>query len=155
MSAPRAGRERSDDVVHDLRRLTIALHLFGAEFAARHHMHATDVRALVALLDTVRSGEPASPGALATALGLSSASTTALLDRMERADLVNRTRDEGDRRRVALSVTAHAERLGAEFFGELIGGVLAVADDYTAAELDLIRGFLTKVTATVESARAG
>ncbi|MBJ7353128.1 MAG: MarR family transcriptional regulator, partial [Rhodococcus sp.] len=40
--------------VHQLRALTVDLDLLGAEFAQRHALHPTDIRALICLLDADR-----------------------------------------------------------------------------------------------------
>jgi DNA-binding MarR family transcriptional regulator len=107
-------------LVHLLRAVTVELDLRGAEFAARNGLHPTDLRALIHLLDTGREGADATPGRLGAALRLNSAGTTALLDRLERQGLVRRERDEGDRRRVLLTVEPKAVDLGWSFFGSLI-----------------------------------
>ncbi|NED60678.1 MarR family transcriptional regulator, partial [Streptomyces sp. SID10244] len=75
-------------------------------------------------------------------LKLNSASVTALIDRLERADLVARERVPGDRRRVRLTVTDRARELGWEFFGPLIDRALDVVDGFSEAELDVVRRFL-------------
>lgn len=142
-----------DDLVHRLRALTVELELLGSEFASRNVLHATDVRALIALLDRSRAGEIATPGWLAGHLGLNSASTTALIDRLEGRGLVSRARDDADRRRVTLYVTDAAQEMGWGFFGPLIDRVRAVADDFSAAELDTVRAFLDHVTAAVGELR--
>jgi DNA-binding MarR family transcriptional regulator len=103
--------------VHQLRALTVDLDLLGAEFAQRHALHPTDIRALICLLDADRAGTRATPGWLGGQLGLESASITALIDRMTKRDLVLREPDPSDRRRVLLHVTAHASELGTTFFG--------------------------------------
>src|SRR4051794_34757748 len=48
---------------------------------------------------------PMSPAALATRLGISRSSVTALVDRLERAALVERQPDPADRRRLRLTLT--------------------------------------------------
>lgn len=135
-----------DDLVHRLRALTVELELLGSEFASRNVLHATDVRALIALLDRSRAGEIATPGWLAGHLGLNSASTTALIDRLEGRGLVSRARDDADRRRVTLYVTDAAQEMGWGFFGPLIDRVRTVVDDFSAAELNTVRAFLDHVT---------
>ncbi|MDH3009297.1 MULTISPECIES: MarR family winged helix-turn-helix transcriptional regulator [Gordonia] len=142
-----------DDLVHRLRSLTVELELLGSEFAARNVLHATDVRALIALLDRSRAEEVATPGWLAGHLGLNSASTTALIDRLEGRGLVSRARDESDRRRVTLHVTEQAREMGWAFFGPLIDRVRAVADGFSAADLDTVRSFLDQVTDAVAELR--
>lgn len=128
--------------------------MFGSAFAARNELHATDLRALVALLDRQRSGDVASPGWLAGHLGLNSASTTALIDRLETKGLVSRSRDGTDRRKVALHVTDAAQQMGWSFFGPLIEQVIAVADGFSDDELAAIRTFLDRVTTAVADARS-
>ncbi|MEO9330274.1 MarR family winged helix-turn-helix transcriptional regulator [Gordonia aurantiaca] len=142
-----------EDLVHRLRSLTVELELLGSEFAARNVLHATDVRALIALLDRARAGEVATAGWLAGHLGLNSASTTALVDRLEERGLVSRARDEKDRRRVILHVTEDAQDMGWDFFGPIIKCVHAVAGDFSEAELDTVRAFLDRVTEAVEELR--
>ncbi|WP_232715473.1 MarR family winged helix-turn-helix transcriptional regulator [Gordonia metallireducens] len=142
-----------DDLVHRLRALTLELELLGSEFAARNVLHATDVRALIALLDRSRAGEVVTPGWLSRHLGLNSASTTALIDRLESRGLVSRARDESDRRRVALHATEQAQEMGWAFFGPLIGRVRTVAEGFSEAELDTVRSFLDQVIGAVGELR--
>ncbi|MFD7631558.1 MarR family winged helix-turn-helix transcriptional regulator [Streptomyces sp. NPDC059851] len=130
-------------LVHLLRAVTVELHLRGADFAASNGLHPTDLRALIFLLDTGRAGTKATPGRLGEALGLNSAGVTALLDRLERLGLVQRRRDEEDRRRVLLSVEEKAVELGRSFFGPLISRLVAAAGDFTPAELDTVHRYLT------------
>ncbi|MEU4799424.1 MarR family transcriptional regulator [Streptomyces sp. NPDC023327] len=140
-------------LVHLLRAVTVEFDLLGAEFAARHRLHPTDVRALIHLLDAARTGTRATPGWLGEQLRLNSAGTTALVDRLERLGLVRRSRDTEDRRRVLLEVREKATELGWAFFGPVIHEVVAVAEDFEAGELETVRRFLTAV---LESAgRAG
>lgn len=144
---------RTRAMVHGLRELVVQLNLFGSEFARIHGLHATDVRALIALLDAARAGSIATPGWLGRQLGLNSASTTALVDRLEKEGLVARERDARDRRRVKLQVTESAERLGWTFFGPLIGQAVGVLDSFSPDELATIDEFLSKMRAVVENVR--
>jgi len=140
-------------MVHGLRELVVQLNLLGSEFARTHGLHATDVRALIALLDASRAGTVATPGWLGQQLGLNSASTTALVDRLEKDGLVARERDAQDRRRVRLQVTESAEQLGWSFFGPLIGRAVGVLDSFSPEELATIDEFLSKMRAVVENVR--
>lgn len=136
-------------LVHLLRAIAVDLNLRGVDFAARHGLHPTDVRALIELLDADRAGVPATPGLLGARLGLNSASTTALVDRLERLGHVRRGRDERDRRRVLLQVDAQAVELGWDFFGPLIIAVVGALDDFPAADLDAVHRVLTAVHTTL------
>ncbi len=138
-----SGEPENLQLVHLLRAVTVEFGLRQAEFAARNGMHPTDVRALICLLDAGRAGEAATAGLLGTRLGLNSAGTTAVIDRLERLGHVARVRDGRDRRRILLRVEPEAIRLGREFFGPLIDGVLRVLDSFDPAERDTVRRFLT------------
>ncbi|WP_234363432.1 MarR family winged helix-turn-helix transcriptional regulator [Streptomyces sp. TN58] len=138
-------------LVHLLRAVSVDFGLRQAEFATRNGMHPTDVRALICLLDADRAAEPATAGLLGARLGLNSAGTTAVIDRLERLGHVARIRDEQDRRRILLRVEPAAIRLGREFFGPLIDGVLRVLDSFDPAERDTVRRFLTATHAAFAS----
>src|SRR3954449_10074208 len=99
-----------------LRRLTVELDAVGQRFAGMHGPGRTDVRALVAIMDAARAGRPMTPDALGAAGELSSASVTALVDRLERVGHVERVRDEHDRRRVVLVMTPSAMTAGGGVF---------------------------------------
>ncbi|XUL94123.1 MarR family winged helix-turn-helix transcriptional regulator [Streptomyces galilaeus] len=133
------------EIVHLLRAVAVELGLHSARFANQNGMHPTDVRALIALMDAARAGEEMTTGRLGTALGLNSAGTTALVDRLERAGHVRRTRSEGDRRKVVVEVDQRAVELGQSFFGPLIGSAVALLQGYDERELAAIRGFLSGV----------
>lgn len=133
--------------VHLLRAVTAEFGLRQAEFAARNGMHPTDVRALGCLLDAARADEPTTAGLLGARLGLNSAGTTGVIDRLERLGHVARVRDDRDRRRILLRVEPQAIRLGQEFFGPRIDAVLHVLDAFDPAERDAVRRFLTAALA--------
>ena len=138
--------------VHRLRALTLLLDAAGAAFAARNGLSATDVRALVCLLDRERAGVPASPTWLAGQLRVTTASVTALLDRLERAGHVRRVPRSDDRRRVDVLVQDSAKELGWAFFGPLIDATAAVLDRRSAAERAVIDAFLDDMVAAVDAA---
>ncbi|ANZ16296.1 transcriptional regulator [Streptomyces noursei ATCC 11455] len=133
------------DLVHLLREVTLQLDLAGGEFAARNGLHRTDLRALIALLDAARAGEELTAGRLGARLGLNSAGTTALVDRLERLGHLRRVRDTRDRRRVLLVIDPRAVTLGQSFFGPLIARTLALLDSFDPGERAAIRRFLTGV----------
>ncbi|MEU7039366.1 MarR family transcriptional regulator [Streptomyces sp. NPDC046237] len=142
------------ELVHLLRAVTVEFDLLGAEFAARHGLHPTDVRALIHLLEAARAGTRATPGWLGKQLRLNSAGTTALVDRLERLGLVRRSRDTADRRRVLLEVEEKATELGWAFFGPVIGEVVAAAEGLEAGELATVRRYLTWVLEGTGRARS-
>jgi DNA-binding MarR family transcriptional regulator len=138
-----------------LRRLTVELDAVGQRFAQEHGLNRTDVRALVAIMDAARRGEPITAGRLGDAVDLRSASVTALIDRLERVGHVQRVRDPEDRRRVSLQMSDSAMAAGAEHFGGLQRDLVAAMADYTDAELGVVRRFLTEMTEVIaEHARS-
>ncbi|MFD7765321.1 MarR family winged helix-turn-helix transcriptional regulator [Streptomyces sp. NPDC059787] len=141
-------------LVHSLRAVTVEFDLLGAEFAARHGLHPTDVRALIHLLDAARAGTRATPGRLGEQLRLNSSGTTALVDRLERLGWVRRSRDTADRRRVLLEVEEEAARLGWAFFGPVIGEVVTAAEGFEEGELETVRRFLASVLESTRRARS-
>ncbi|WP_405658199.1 MarR family transcriptional regulator [Streptomyces sp. NBC_01166] len=141
-------------LVHVLRAVTVEFDLLGAEFAARHGLHPTDVRALIHLLDAARDNVPATPGWLGRQMHLNSAGTTALVDRLERLELVQRTKDTVDRRRVLLEVEEKATELGWSFFGPVLADVVAVAESFDTDERETVRSFLTAVLQSSRQARS-
>ncbi|WP_375803579.1 MarR family transcriptional regulator [Streptomyces sp. A012304] len=119
--------------------------MHSARFAHRNDMHPTDVRALIALMDARRAGEETTAGRLGRTLGLNSAGTTAVIDRLERAGHVRRVRGRADRRQVVVEVDERAVALGQRFFGPLIGQTVELLRGYDERELSAIRDFLNGV----------
>ncbi|MEU8529544.1 MULTISPECIES: MarR family transcriptional regulator [Streptomyces] len=130
------------EIFHLLRAVTVAYGLRQAAFASENGLHPTDVRALICLLDAERAGTDATPGALGTELGLNSAGTTAVIDRLERLGHLSRVRDPRDRRRVLLRVDDRAKELGWAYFGPLIHRTEALLRGFDATEAAAIDRFL-------------
>ncbi|MGW3207850.1 MarR family winged helix-turn-helix transcriptional regulator [Streptomyces sp. NPDC001135] len=137
------------EIVHLLRAVTVELGLHSSRFAQRNGMHPTDVRALIALMDARRAGEETTAGRLGAALGLNSAGTTALLDRLERAGHVRRVRGQSDRRKVVVEVTDGTVELGWAFFGPLIERSVELLRGYDDQQRAAVREFLDGVRKAV------
>ena len=75
-------------------------------FEYQTHLNATDYRALSALHQLGREA-PVTMGRLATALGTTPSTTSAIVERLERAGYALRHRAEADRRQVTLEATPH------------------------------------------------
>lgn len=141
------------EIVHLLRAVAVELGLHSARFANRNGMHPTDVRALISLLDAERADRDMTTGQLGAELGLNSAGTTALVDRLERLGHVRRVRDQRDRRRVLVEVDERAVTLGRDFFGPLIDRTVELLRGYDERERTAVHTFLTgvrKAAATTE-----
>jgi DNA-binding MarR family transcriptional regulator len=142
--------QRGLQLVHRLRAISVDLELSRAAFARAHGLHDTDVRALIHLLDADRAGLPATPGWLSAQLGLTSPSTTALIDRLESAGHVVRQRSSADRRKVELRVSDQAVALGWAFFGPLLTGMIRAMRSFAPAELDTVERFLREVATAAQ-----
>jgi DNA-binding MarR family transcriptional regulator len=142
-------------LVHLLRGIAVELNLLGSDFAARNGLHATDLRALIQLLDAGREGVTATPGWLGKRLGLNSASVTALIDRLERLGHVRRVHDTTDRRRVLLVVQEEAVELGWSFFGPLIASMVEAMRAFDQTELATVQRFLQSMSDVVFDVRSG
>jgi DNA-binding MarR family transcriptional regulator len=142
--------QRGLELVHRLRAISVDLEVSRAAFARAHGLHDTDVRALIHLLDADRAGLPATPGWLGAQLGLTSPSTTALIDRLESAGHVVRHRSSADRRKVELQVSDEAVALGWAFFGPLLTGMIRAMRSFGPAELDTVDRFLREVAAAAQ-----
>ena len=87
------------------------------------------------------------PRTIATELGLTTGSVTTMLDRLERAGYVTRTRDTSDRRKVIIDATPEVRKRAWSMIGPMLDDSTAdVTSHFSAAELDLIERFLTRAT---------
>jgi DNA-binding MarR family transcriptional regulator len=129
-----------------LRRLNVELDAVGQRFAQTHRLNRTDVRALVAIMDAARRGEPMTAGRLGQEVELRSASVTALVDRLEEAGHLRRTRDTADRRRVVLEMSDSAMAAGGEHFGGLARDLVAAMEGYAPEELAVVHRWLEEMT---------
>ena len=117
----------------------------GVQLVERTTEPSTDRRAL-RVLDTL-ADHVLTPGRLATELGLSPAATTALVDRLVAAELVERVRDLPDRRQVRLQLTATSQRFGEELLVPWARRIDAAAARLTPQEAAALSRFLEEVLA--------
>ena len=121
-----------------VRRAGSLMQLMGQAAADRIGINATDLNCLNLLSF---SGQMTA-GQLARATGLTTASITAVIDRLEEAGFVRRERDAADRRRVVVRlVTERAVREVASVFLPLVQAWQQLAERYTDDELRLIVDF--------------
>ena len=133
-----------DAVKADVRALLREAASIGARLAREHPLHPTDARAMH-VLDAVADGHVATPGRLADELRLSPAATTALVDRLVAAGLVERVRDLPDRRQVRLRLTEHARAAGRELLEPLGHRIDAAVDRLDQASAAAVAAFLADV----------
>jgi DNA-binding MarR family transcriptional regulator len=88
-------------------------------------------------------------GEIAVHTGLTSGAVTAMLDRLERVDLVRRLPDPTDRRRVLVQLTEKAKHLAADVYGPLTGE-MGQFEKYSDDQLRLIEDFMRLATGALE-----
>jgi DNA-binding MarR family transcriptional regulator len=140
---PSAERRRlENDFLLAMRRAGAIMQLLGQASAERIGINATDLNCLniVALTGPMTAGE------LARATGLTTASITGVLDRLEEGGFVQRERDPHDRRRVIVNLKAGPGLHEVpRTFGPLVKAWRGAAARYSDDDLRLILEFQRQV----------
>lgn len=112
--------------------------------AARRDMRlgSTDMRALRYVIALTHHGEVVTPGAIAAHLGISSASTTKMLDRLVAAGHVRRLPHHTDRRSLAIEVTEETRRAALRIVGRGQARRFEVVARLAPAEREVVARFL-------------
>ena len=130
---------RLDRLLRDLSTETVLLH---QAIADRLGLSPTDHKCLGLLVD---AGRPVTPGELATLTGLTTGAVTGVVDRLEAAGFVRRTRDPEDRRKVGIEVVfERVKRQVFPVFEQLARRMGVVAGAYKPREIETIVDFLEK-----------
>lgn len=116
-------------------------------------IHRTDLTALSHAMDAAHAGTKLTPGELASRMRLSPSATTSMLDRLEAAGHVVRSRDSPDRRVVTVRITDRAEETGYRIFVPLALALESVMTRYSPAELAVVLRFLEDASAAVRTTR--
>jgi DNA-binding MarR family transcriptional regulator len=139
---PDNSQEKEDVIAHviSMLRTSQAYTVMMSQAAAeRIGINTTDLHSLNLIAFSERD---LSAGDLARLTGLTTASITTVIDRLERAGLVKRTADPGDRRRVVLKLIPEATRQRvAPVFASLLTAWRDELSKYSLEELRLIFGF--------------
>jgi DNA-binding MarR family transcriptional regulator len=81
--------------------------------------------------------------AIASETGLTPASITALLDRLEARGLLSRQPDPNDRRKIMVSITRKAQVMAEDAYGPIHREGVALLEGYSAAEREIVLRFVT------------
>ncbi|MFC9606387.1 MarR family winged helix-turn-helix transcriptional regulator [Streptomyces niveus] len=122
-----------------LRRMNGEINRIAHAFTADQGLHATDVQALAAILD---SETPLTPGRLRVHLGLTSGAVTACLDRLEKAGHIRRARESTDRRVVHLHYLPEARSAARAHFMPLAQAAAHAQEQFSSDELATVLRFL-------------
>lgn len=102
----------------------------------------TDMRALQMLIIAEHTGVVTTPGLIAERLGISTASTTKLLDRLERGGHIRRKPHPSDRRALQIIVTPSTKQAAMQTMGMHQGRRFAAAAKLTSAEREVVSRFI-------------
>lgn len=119
--------------------------------ASRRYMqlNETDMRALHYLIVCANRDMIATPGGIAQHLAISTASTTKLLDRLEKGGHIRRSPHPSDRRALAISITPETRRAAMDTVGRQQSKRFYAAARLTREERDTVIRFLNDMTAEI------
>ncbi|SDT39607.1 MarR family protein [Friedmanniella luteola] len=148
-----------DEVFAHRVRLLGGLRSFGAsyteltqEFALSLGLRSTDAGAVVEILYAEDLGVPLTPARLAERIGLTSGATAQLLNRLEVAGHITRTRELTDRRKVTLRTSPDIVPPARAFFATLGSHLDRLVARHDTAELALVATFLDELSHTMAAA---
>ncbi|MFK0240692.1 MarR family winged helix-turn-helix transcriptional regulator [Microbacterium sp. NPDC090281] len=116
--------------------------------ASRRYMrlNETDMRALHYLIVCANRDLVATPGGIAHHLGVSTAATTKLLDRLEQGGHIKRAPHPTDRRALQISISSETRHAAMETVGRQQAKRFYAAARLTPTERDVVIRFLTDMT---------
>ncbi|GAA2043568.1 hypothetical protein GCM10009819_32770 [Agromyces tropicus] len=147
---PEGSRIGSVDVLNLLRRYRAADQEMRRRTRDSMGMGETDLLALRYVLKSEREGEVLTPGHLAKLLGISSASTTVLIDRLERSGHLTRRPHPSDRRSLVVASTTDSDDEVRATLGRMHRAMIDVADGLDQRELDVVARFLAGMIDALE-----
>lgn len=150
--APGSDAPGWDEIVDALRRYAEASDRITAASGNRHGVYRTDLRALTLIMQRTREDQDTSPSDLGRMLDLTSAATTALVDRMVANGHVERVRSTTDRRRVLVRHTDSATAAGRHIFAPIVEHLRRRLEGYTADELHIAASVLRDATTAMHDA---
>lgn len=127
-----------ETVTSEMQLMQAAVNDFDEAVAGALGVNRTDLRCL----EILSGRESATPSVLGPALGLTTGSVTAMLDRLEKLGFVTRSPDPDDRRKVVVRITEEALSRTWEFYRPFAQDGETLMRDYSPEQLELLSGFL-------------
>jgi DNA-binding MarR family transcriptional regulator len=140
LSRPKARAALMQELEHAVRKSSALGVIFGQTVANRVGISSSDLECL----DFLNIDGRVTAGRLAELTGLTTGAITGVVDRMEKAGLVRRERDESDRRKVFIAIVPEALGKIGRFYEPLQRAVTKNWEGYTDAELKLLLRFMTQ-----------
>jgi DNA-binding MarR family transcriptional regulator len=114
--------------------------------AAWTGLPGSDADALGHIVRAAEEDRPLSPAELSRRIGMTSGATTALLNRLEAAGHIRRSREHDDRRRVTLRPEPDAREQVRGFLAVAGTEIAAVLQDTSAEDLRRVAAFIARIT---------
>jgi DNA-binding MarR family transcriptional regulator len=151
LSRPKARAALVEELEHAVRRSSALGVIFGQTVASRVGISSSDLECL----DFLNLEGRVTAGRLAELTGLTTGAITGVVDRLEKAGLVRRERDDNDRRKVFIATVPENVAKVGRFYEHMQRAILKDWETYSDAELRLLlrfmtQGYKTMLTATEE-----
>jgi DNA-binding MarR family transcriptional regulator len=128
------------ELEHAVRKSSALGVIFGQTVASRVGISSSDLECL----DFLNIEGRVTAGRLAELTGLTTGAITGVVDRLEKAGLVRRERDEEDRRKVFIAIVPENVAKVGRFYEHLQRGMQELWETYSDAELKLMLRFMTQ-----------
>lgn len=134
-------RNRLNQAIREaLRDLSVELSLLNQRISGHLDLKGTDLQCL----DLIDRYGPLSPSSLARLTDLHPATTTGVIDRLERGGWIIRQRDPSDRRGVVLQTVSGRRADVLRLYSGMNAEVAKICADYSSDDLELIATFLRR-----------
>ena len=135
-------RDLAIQVIRGAREYSIGTVLFHQAVGQLLDVNVTDMKCL----DIIALKGSANPSQLAKLTGLSTGSTTAMIDRLEKRGLIERCPNPEDRRGAIVVLTNGAAKKFPPLFESMAKAMEALVSSYSEKELDTLSDFFRKIT---------
>jgi DNA-binding MarR family transcriptional regulator len=139
--AARKARIAGDPIGQRLQSISILTREIGKKIGETLGVNVTDMAALEQLL----TSGPLTPGELAVRLKVTTAASTQIVDRLERAGHVSRQRQANDRRKVLVVPTANSVDKAFDELAPMLDGLSGVIAGLGQGDRQVIEQFLDQV----------
>jgi len=134
-------QELLPSLIQELRKFSTMNLFFMEAVASKLHLNATDLKCR----DLLNYTGPITAGKLATLTNLTTGAITGVIDRLEKAELVERVQDPEDRRRVIIQPIAHRTQEIRQLFKPLNESVSELFKQYNEKELHVLLDILVEL----------
>lgn len=142
-------QELENQVLQAMKEYVISVELFRHSIAKILNVNATDMECLSLLFHR----NIATPSDIQKYTGISSGSTTAMLNRLEKKGLTERHPNPKDRRGVHIVIVKEKLNVVAPLFASLEKAEKVLVSNYSVQELESILGFMHKTVSIWEKER--